>query len=319
MQNLNNENSISVGVSSCLLGEKVRFDSGHKRNRFIADDLGKHFKFVPFCPEVASGLSIPRPTIRLTNDSGETRAVMTKDATIDVTDKLAQSAKNRHDIHQQLSGYIVKKDSPSCGMERVKLYSKDHPQREGVGIFTQVLLDNFPHLPVEEEGRLNDAVLRECFVQRVFIYHRWQQLVASNPTWAEVGQFHAKHKYIYMSRSPAKAKALGHWLGQNHKLAIDQLCHGYIEQLTELLKNRATVKKHVNTLSHIQGYLKKFLDKTDKLELVRLIELYRSGLVPLVVPMTMLKHHFTHHPDKYIAESYYFDGYPQDLKLANSL
>lgn len=319
MQQTDSIEKITIGISSCLLGEKVRFDSGHKKNAYIVNELSKYFNFKAFCPEVAIGLGIPRPTIRLIKAGEQIRCVNSNDDSIDVTDALAAFSEAQKPVIAQLSGYIVKKDSPSCGMTRVKVYRGNHPQRDGVGIFTQRLMANFPHLPIEEEGRLNDAVLRENFLSRVFIYHRWQKLQAENPSWADISRFHARHKYLYMSRSQFEAKQLGRWLAQNHELEPQTLSEQYLGRMMTLLKIQATVKKHVNTLAHLQGYLKKHLEGEDKQELVSVIEEYRQGNVPLVVPMTLLKHHFKHHPHQYISDSYYLAPYPSDLKLMNSL
>ncbi len=310
---------IPVGVSSCLLGEKVRFDASHKRQPFIVNELSRYFEFMPFCPEMAIGLGVPRPTIRLVKQGEQTRCVQSSNETIDVTDALVAAAEKQKARQAKMCGYIVKKDSPSCGMERVKLYRNDHPQRDGVGIFTERLMANYPHLPVEEEGRLNDSVLRENFLHRVFIYHRWQKLLDSAPDWSQIVTFHAQHKYIFMSRSPHLTKQLGRWLANSHELDLDSLRNDYLAQMMALLKQRPTVKTHVNTLSHLQGYLKKRLESTDRQELSEVIEQYRLGHVPLVVPVTLLNHHFKHHPHQYITDSYYLEPYPGDLRLMNQL
>ncbi len=312
-------NEIKIGMSSCLLGESVRFDAGHKKNRYIVDVLAQFFKFVSFCPEVSIGLGIPRPTIRLIKQDDVIRCVSTKDPTLDYTEQLDQSAQEQKHWHQQLSGYIVKKDSPSCGMERVKVYSNDNPTKEGTGLYTQRLMANFPCLPVEEEGRLLDPVLRENFIKRVFIYHRWQALQSNRRTWTGISKFHAKHKYIFMSHNQNEAKALGNWLANQHDSEIDQLSHQYLSQMMDILKNKATRKTHANTLTHIQGYLKKHIDSIDKQELTETIEQYRLGFLPLIVPITLLKHHFLHHPHQYIIESYYMQPHPSELMLLNGL
>lgn len=313
------DNKIKIGISSCLLGEKVRYDGGHKNNSYITKTLSHYFEFTAFCPEVAIGLGIPRPTIRLVLQDDKVHCQGTQDNSIDVTDKLKQKADEQSHWHQKLAGYILKKDSPSCGMERVRLFKGNNPTRSGIGIYAKRLMDNFPHLPVEEEGRLGDAVLRENFIQRVFIYHRWQTLMTTKPSWKELTKFHAQHKYIFMSHHQAAAKKLGKLLADNTKTAITELANQYVADMMSLLKKRATRKNHVNTLQHIQGYLKNYLSGSDKQELVNTVEQYRLGYLPLIVPITLLKHHFMHHPDQYILDSYYLQPHPSELMLLNTL
>lgn len=310
---------IQIGISSCLLGENVRFDTGHKRNTYITKVLSQFFDFKGFCPEVSIGLGVPRQTIRLVLEHDEIKCVGNKDRELDVTEKLYQSAEDQKHWHQALSGYVLKKDSPSCGMERVRLYKGDTPDRIAVGLYAKRLMENFPHLPTEEEGRLGDPVLRENFIQRVFIYHRWQTLLQEGMTWKSMTNFHARHKYIYMSHSQDEAKALGNWLAGSHELAIEESSDLYLSKMMTLLKKRATKKGHANTLNHLQGYLKKYLDKTDKQELVHTIDKYREGLLPLIVPITLLRHHFMHHPDDYISSTYYMNPHPSELMLLNGL
>ncbi|WP_201778189.1 YbgA family protein [Thalassomonas viridans] len=313
------KDKISIGISSCLLGEEVRFDSGHKFNAYIANVLGPFFHFVPFCPEVSIGLGIPRQAIRLVIRDEQIKCVGSKDENLDVTERLEQCAQEQYDWHRQLSGYIVKKDSPSCGMERVRVYNDKMPTRNGRGLYTRRLMENFPHLPVEEEGRLGDMVIRENFIQRVFIYHRWQTLMAGEVTWSELTDFHARHKYIYMSHNQKKARELGKWLAQHHQLPVGEVCRQYLAQMMAILQIKATKKNHVNTLKHIQGYLKNYLSRSDKQELEQAVESYRQGLLPLIVPITLLRHHFMHHPQQYITRSYYMQPHPKELMLLNSL
>ncbi len=200
---------ILVGISSCLVGEKVRFDGGHKQNRYILDTLGKFFRFRPFCPEMAIGLGVPRETIRLVSIDGRTEAVGNKNSHLNFTQALIQSAEDQADWHAQIFGYIVKKDSPSCGMERVRVYRGELPSRDGVGLYTETLMRNFPALPVEEEGRLGDPVLRESFVKRVIIYKRWHDLLEAGLDWPGLTDFHARHKLILYSHNQELGRKLG--------------------------------------------------------------------------------------------------------------
>lgn len=304
------------------MGENVRFDSGHKKNAYITGILNNYFEFSPFCPEVSIGLGIPRETIRLVNVDDEVRCVGTKSADLDVTEKLYQSAEDQRNWHTELSGYILKKDSPSCGMERVKLYKgveKGHmAEKIAVGLYAKRLMENFPHLPVEEEGRLGDAKLRENFIQRVYIYARWQAMEKEGFTLAGLQAFHAKHKYIFMSHNQNLGRTLGASLANSDK-EINVLALEYLASMMMLLKSTATRKNHVNTLQHIQGYLKNDLDAGDKEELRSTIEDYHKGLLPLIVPITLLRHHFRRNPKGYIENSYYLQPHPGELMLLNHI
>ncbi|MDN3648072.1 DUF523 and DUF1722 domain-containing protein [Reinekea marina] len=313
------ETTIKIGISSCLLGEKVRFDSGHKLNKYATDVLGQYFEFVPFCPEVSIGLPIPRAPIRLIAKDGDIRCVGVKDDTIDVTDELKAKADEQVHWHQDLCGYILKHSSPSCGMERVKVYTNAMPTKTGVGIYAKQLLKNFPNLPVEEEGRLEDPHLRENFIQRVFVYSRWRALIAGDFSIGQLQKFHAQHKYIFMSHDQVGAKALGAILANTKDFALEEVAEQYVTSMMQLLKKMAPRKGHVNTLKHIQGYLKRSLDTEDKQELNDIVEQYRQGLVPLIVPVTLLRHHFRRHPHDYIDQSYYLAPHPNELMLLNRI
>ena len=309
---------IPIGISSCLLGELVRFDGSHKRDAYINGTLSHYFDFRPCCPEVAIGLGIPRPTIHLVKINNEIRCVGVKDPEFDVTDRLKEYASSQKGFQADLCGYILKKDSPSCGMERVKVYSGNHqPNREGFGIYAHIMMQNNPLLPVEEEGRLGDPGLRENFIQRVYVLHRWKQLVAEGITPTKLTHFHARHKLIIMSH--ADYREMGQLLSRINKDNLLEIAEQDILLLMTTLKSIVTRGQHVNVLQHIQGYLKKELITDDKAELCELIERYRSGEIPLIVPLTLLKHHFRKSPDTYIEESYYMSPYPQELQLINQL
>jgi uncharacterized protein YbgA (DUF1722 family)/uncharacterized protein YbbK (DUF523 family) len=314
-----NQSKIEVGVSSCLLGQKVRFDSGHKRHHFTSKILSEYFEYRSFCPEVAIGLPVPRQPIRLVKEEDRIECVGTKDTTINVTDDLINVAQNQAEWHKDLAGYIVKKDSPSCGMTRVKLYNGKGATREATGLYTHTMMRNFPNLPVEEEGRLCDPVLREHFIKRVFMYHRWQQMTKQEFSYSDVITFHAQHKYLYMSHAPAKAKQLRGWLAQAHRLPLQELADGYISLVTDLMSSQATKKTHTNTLAHLQGYLKKHISRKDKAELVDVIGDYRSGFLPLLAPVMLLRHHFMHHPNEYVRNSFYLRPHPEKLMLLNTI
>lgn len=308
---------IPIGISSCLLGENVRFDGGHKRDAYITGTLSEYFEFHPFCPEMAIGLGAPRPTLHLVKVDNQVRCVGVKDETVDVTEQLHDFAKRIKPLHADLCGYILKKDSPSCGMTRVKIYTNNQPHREGIGIYAQTMLENNPLMPVEEEGRLGDSGLRENFIQRVYVYHRWQTLLKEGLSVAKLTQFHARHKLIIMSHGDYQP--LGRLLTTATSENLAQIAEKYISLLMTLLKKVVTRGQHVNVLQHIQGYLKKELSADDKAELGEIFERYRIGELPLIVPITLLKHHFRKTPDPYIEESFYMSPYPQELNLINQL
>lgn len=308
---------IPVGISSCLLGENVRYDGGHKRDAYIIGTLGKYFEFFPFCPEMAIGLGVPRPAIQLLNIQNEIRCVGVKDPTFDVTDRLRAAATQQTELHATLCGYIFKKDSPSCGISRVKLHNNQHYERKGIGLFAQQLMLNHPLLPVEDEGRLGDPGLRENFIQRVYVLYRWKAMLAEGLSVQKLTTFHARHKLIIMSH--ADYSELGQLLSTANKNNLAEIAGQYSLELMLTLKKVATRSSHVNVLQHIQGYLKKVLNADDKVELGEVLERYRLGEIPLIVPITLLKHHFRKNPDPYIEASYYMSPYPQELQLINQL
>lgn len=312
---------IRVGVSSCLLGQKVRYDGQHKLDRFVASDLGAWFDFVPICPEMGIGLGTPRPPIRLVHIGEDVRARGVDDSTLDVTDRLAAYFDDVADQVAGVSAYILKRASPSCGMERVKVYSeKGHPGRAGTGIFAGAMMARFPNLPVEEEGRLNDPVLRENFIERVFVYRRWQAF-RSAPTPKGLIDFHARHKLQIMAHNQAAYRRLGQRVATAGTEAragrMEALLDEYEGGLMATLKRRATRRTHTNVLMHLMGYLKKQLDTADKQELLEVFGRYRHGTLPLIVPMTLLKHHFRRHPDPYVQGQHYLDPHPAELMLRN--
>lgn len=314
------QEKIPVGISSCLLGEKVRYDGGHKNNSYVAKTLGQYFDLQPFCPELDIGLGIPRKPIRLSRIGSDViRCIPVDKPEPDYTDALTNSADQQQSWHSNLCGYILKKDSPSCGMERVKIWDDVMPIREGVGIYAARLMKNFPYLPVEEEGRLGDAVLRENFVQRVFVMRRWFQLKEQGMKLNDLLQFHARHKLIIMSHNQNYNRDLGKLLAAARKDNVEEVAEEYLLKLMLTLKIPATRGNHVNVLQHIQGYLKKPLDKDDKFELTETVEKYRLGQLPLIVPITLLNHFFRKHPDEYIANSWYMNPYPEEMSLQNHI
>jgi len=320
MANSKAESRIRVGISSCLLGVSVRFDSGHKRDAYINDVLAKHFEYVPFCPEVAIGMGIPRPPIRLVGDSDQPRAVAVRVEGIDVTEKSIDYANSVVADLSSVSGYLFKRGSPSCGMERVKIYSdKGVPNASRSGLYAGIVMRELPNLPVEEEGRLNDPVLRESFVERVYVYDRWRRLCDDGLTPATLVEFHTRHKLLLLSHSEVHYRRLGRLVADAGGRGIRELSVEYISTLMDGLKRRATRQHHSNVLKHIMGYLKRSIDTGDKAELNRFIDEYKQDTVPLIVPMKLIEHHFRRHPDDYMALQIYLAPHPADLGLRNHL
>jgi len=313
---------IKIGVSSCLLGTKVRFDGGHKRSDFLVDTLGSFVEFVPVCPEVEIGLGVPRETLRLVRDGGAVRAarLVTNKAGNDYTDKMNSYAERRVIAlgREDLSGYVLKKDSPSCGMERVRVYGPaGMPTRDGSGLFAAALIHRYPSLPVEEEGRLNDPHLRENFVERVFAYRRLRSFFSSRWTLGGLVQFHTIHKLVLMAHSPKAYSELGRFVANAKRLEGDKIPDHYELAFMEALKKLATAARHTNVLHHMLGYLRPYLDGSARDELVALVEDYRRGLVPLVVPITLFRHYVRKFDVAYLRGQVYLEPHPKELMLRN--
>jgi len=310
---------IPVGISSCLLGDEVRYNGGHKRDAYIDRTLGRYFDFRLFCPEVEIGLGVPRTPIRLIRRQGDIACVNVEDPSIDHTAALRDCADEQQHWQSRLCGYILKRASPSCGMERVKVYENGQPRPDGAGIYAARMMDNFPELPVEEEGRLGDPVLRENFIQRVYVLYRWKRLLAEGLSVGGLVDFHARHKLILMSHCQQTYRTLGPLVAGARKNNLEQVASEYVATLMRALRKRATRGNHVNVLQHIQGYLKAQLDADDKAELTESIERYHRGEVPLIVPITLLNHHFRRNPDPYIQRSWYMQPYPAEMSLQNRI
>jgi uncharacterized protein YbgA (DUF1722 family)/uncharacterized protein YbbK (DUF523 family) len=316
---VSSDGQIIIGISSCLLGEEVRFDTGHKHNSYITKTLGQYFTFRSFCPEMAIGLGTPRETLRLVLQEDGVHCVGNKTKTLDVTQRMITNAQEQASWQRELCGYILKKDSPSCGMERVRVYRGEMPERNGIGLYAQVLMENFPNLPVEEEGRLGDPVLRENFIKRVFVFRHWKDLLAEGLTAHRLMDFHAQYKFILMSHDQNLARALGRRLAEASGEPLVETAQWYFADLMAIMKIRATRKNHVNVLQHLQGFLKNEIDSEDKQELTETIDNYRLGQLPLIVPITLLRHHFRRHPHDFVAKTRYLEPHPAELMLLNSL
>jgi uncharacterized protein YbgA (DUF1722 family)/uncharacterized protein YbbK (DUF523 family) len=310
---------VRVGVSACLIGAAVRFDGGHKRDDFLTDALGKFVEFVPICPEVEIGLGVPRPTLRLVRENGETR-LLTKDTGVDHTEVMLGFAARRAEglACEDLSGYVLKKDSPSCGMERVRVYGADGlASRTGRGLFARVLLERYPNLPVEEEGRLKDFRLRENFIERVFAYRRLSVFFRSRWTYGGLVAFHTAHKLQLMAHAPAACSELGAMVAGARTLAREEMRERYENAFMRALRIPATRARHVNVLQHALGYFRDRIGRASRDELLGLIEDYRHGLVPLVVPITLVRHYVRLYDIGYLKGQYYLEPHPKELMLRN--
>jgi uncharacterized protein YbgA (DUF1722 family)/uncharacterized protein YbbK (DUF523 family) len=314
-----------LGVSACLLGEEVRYNGGHKRDRFLTDVLGPYVQWVPVCPEVEIGLGTPRPAIRLVQIGGETRLVAPESGA-DHTVAMREYGERRVAElgGMELAGYVLKKDSPSCGMERVRVYggsartAEGMPAKEGRGLFAEALLRLFPELPVEEEGRLNDPALRENFVSRIFAYDRFLREERSGWTRASLTRFHERHKFLLMARNQAGMRRLGRLLGSaGREVRPEDLARDYLRGLTVVLRRPASRRGHTNVLQHLAGFVSDGLDSTDREELTRTIETYHRGLLPLIVPITLLRHHARRQEVAYLAGQAYLEPHPYELMLLN--
>jgi uncharacterized protein YbgA (DUF1722 family)/uncharacterized protein YbbK (DUF523 family) len=304
---------IRIGVSSCLIGERVRYDGDHKRDAFIADTLSAAFELVPVCPEVAIGMGVPRPPIRLVGNPELPHALGVDDPTLDVTVPLTAFGRRMAVELDDIGAYIFKTRSPSCGPARVKVYGDGKTQRlRGTGLYAREIMARQPLLPVADEEQLSDAGGRDNFIERIFAYRRWQQLLSSGFTQAGLVEFHARHKLSLMAHGAVHYRELGQIVARSAARRPRQLTEEYGAKFMAALRHPCTRKRHANVLQHIMGYLKKFIDHDDKAELLELIDAYRRGELPLISPQTLLRHHFRRFPHPYVQKQYYL--YPEPLE-----
>lgn len=311
--------TIRLGVSACLLGQPVRYDGGHKLDQFLVEGLGRFVEYVPVCPEAEAGLGVPREAMRLVGDPACPRLVTVRTHE-DHTDLMTGWAERRvRELEaEDLSGFIFKKDSPSSGLMRVKVYAESGmPVRKGVGMFARAFVEHFPTLPVEEEGRLNDADIRENFIERVFTLKRWREEVVRSPSRGALVRFHSVHKLLLMAHSNEHYRTIGRLVAEAKAHELGELLNTYQGLLLEALALRATPRRHVNVLHHIMGYFKRDLTADEKQELLEVIGTYRAGLVPLIVPITLLNHYVRRFEEPYLAEQIYLHPHPLELKLRN--
>ena len=313
------EEEIKLGISSCLLGEKVRFDGGHKLDRYLTDTLGNYVQYVPVCPEVECGMPIPREALRQVGDPAFPRLV-TSHTKQDFTDPMVRWARERVQglEREELCGFIFKANSPSSGMERVRVYDAGGmPHKVGVGLFARIFMEHFPLLPVEEEGRLHDPKLRENFIERIFVYKRWREMLAAGKTLGRLVSFHTRHKLLLLSHSPQNHNEMGKLVANAKKIPPYELFERYQGLLMETLGLKTTVKKQINVLQHMMGYFKEELSSDEKQELLEIIEQYRMGYVPLIVPVTLFNHYVRKYDQPYLKDQHYLRPHPIELQLRN--
>jgi len=308
---------IKLGISTCLLGENVRYDGGHKLDRFLTDTLGQYVEYVPVCPEVECGLPIPRESMHLVGDPDSPRLLTTRSKQ-DMTDRMVQWARKRViDLEKEdLCGFIFKSDSPSSGMERIKVYNeKGMPVKRGVGMFARIFMEHFPLLPVEDEGRLHDPNLRENFIERIFTLKRWREILSKKESRGNVVDFHTRHKLLILSHSPKTYQMMGKLVAKAKNLSLKEFYQEYQTLLMESLKLKTTSKKNANVLQHMMGYFKEQLSADEKKELLEVIDHYRLEYIPLIVPITLIQHYVRKYDQPYLKEQVYLHPHPSELQL----
>ncbi len=310
---------VRLGISTCLLGQPVRYDGQHKLDTFLRDTLGRFVEYVPVCPEVECGMPIPREAMRLEGDPEKPR-LMTHKTRRDLTDmQQAWGRKRLKELESEnLDGYIFKSKSPSSGLFRVKVYQESGmPVKQGVGIWARMFTERFPLLPVEEEGRLNDPVLRENFIERIFVMRRWRKMLSENSTRGGLVEFHTRHKYLILAHSPKAYSELGKVVAGMKGRNLKEVQAEYLAVLMPALTVTATVKKSVNVLQHMQGYFKKQLTADEKKEMSEMLNEYARGFIPLIVPVTLIRHYVRKYGEPYLADQWYLTPHPLELQLRN--
>ena len=313
------EARIKLGISTCLLGENVRYDGGHKLDRFLTDTLGQYVKYVPVCPELECGLGVPRESMRLVGNPDSPR-LLTLRTHRDHTGRMVGWAKKRvRELEKEnLCGFIFKSNSPSSGMERVKVYNeKGMPVKKGSGIFARVFMAHFPLLPVEEEGRLHDPKLRENFIERIFAMKHWREVLEERWSVGHLVKFHTRNKLLILSHSERHYRMMGRLIAKGKEIPIKKLYKDYETLLMEALRLKSTIRKNTKFLEHMMGYFKKQLSADEKQELLEIIQQYRSGHVPVIVPITLMNHYVRKYKQPYLTQQTYLNPHPIDLKLRN--
>ena len=315
------ETKFKIGISSCLLGNPVRWNAGHKLDRFLTNTLGQFVEYVPVCPEVEAGFGVPRESVRLVGDPENPRMITFKSKK-DLTDQMKRWAKKRVKQleKEDLCGFIFKCDSPSSRMIRVKVYSeKGMPRKVGVGMFARAFMDHFPRIPVEDDGRLHNPAIRENFIERIFSLKRWRDIAAKSPRIGKLVDFHSRNKLLLLSHSQKHYRLMGKLVANGKKLTPRKLFDQYEQLLLEALALKTTAKKNNNVLQHLMGYFKKQLTADEKQELLEVFEQYRKGYVPLLVPLTLINHYVRKYDQPYLKIQTYLNPHPLELKLRTSV
>ena len=313
------ENKIKLGISSCLIGEKVRYDGGHKLDHYLKETLGQYVDWLPVCPEVEYGLPVPREAMHLVVTEEGPRLVTSRTG-MDHTEGMRRWAGQRLNElgNEGLCGFIFKSRSPSSGMRGVKVYNPSGiPVRRGVGIFAGAFMERFPLIPVEDDGRLQNPALRENFIERVFVFRRWKEFQGRSGKIKDLVSFHTDHKLLILSHSIKHYRGLGNMVASAKRYRPEKLHFEYIGNLMEGLKLLSTTKKNTDVLNHMLGYFKKMISSDEKQELLEVIENYHGGLVPLIVPVTVIKHYVRKYGEKYLARQHYLNPHPAELMLRN--
>jgi len=297
----------------------VRYDGGHKRDSFVADVLGPCVEWVSVCPELEAGMGVPRPPIRLVDEDGDLRLVAPSTGRDFTATMRRFSAGRLRELERLgLDGYVLKKGSPSCGTERVAVYRGAHRlHRKGVGLFAAALLARWPELPVEEEGQLSDRRLRENFIERVFCRNRWRTFLRCGPSRSGLVEFHTAHKMLLRVHNEAGYRRLGRLVGAAGTMRDAELFARYEEEFQRTLRTKATVERHSNVLQHALGYFKELLDSREKREVLSAVEDYRLGMLPLIVPLTLLRFLIAKYDVECLRGQLYFDPHPKELMLRN--
>ena len=310
---------IKIGISSCLLGNQVRYNGGHQRDRFITDTMAEYCEFVPVCPEVECGLPIPRESMRLVGSVDSPRLVTGK-SKIDQTDRMKQWMKRRLDAldAEDLVAFIFKTKSPSSGLRSVKVYAENGNVNsyKGQGLFARGFTERFPDIPVEDEGRLHDPGIRENFIETIFVLQRWRQGPRDGGP-GKLVEFHSRHKYTLMAHGPEKLREMGKIVARIGVGDLSKLRDEYFSLLLEALKLKKTVKKNYNVLLHVGAYFKKDLEPEERTELKELAGRYYNSFVPLVVPLTLINHYARKYNKTYLKEQWYLNPHPVELGLLN--
>jgi len=311
------QEKVRIGISSCLLGNAVRWNAGHKLDRYLTGTLGQFVEYVPVCPEVEAGFGVPRESFRLVGDPENPR-LMTFKSKRDCTDQMAGWAQKRvKELEKEdLCGFIFKSDSPSSGMIRVKVYNpKGMPEKKGVGMFARAFMDHFPLIPVEDDGRLHDPAIRENFIERIFTLKQWRDGIKEKRSLGNLVNFHTGHKLLILSHSQKHYRLMGKLVAEGKKMPVPELYDQYERLLMEALALKTTIHKNNNVLQHLMGYFKKQLSADEKQELLGVFGQYRQGFVPLIVPLTLINHYVRKYDQPYLKMQVYLNPHPVELKL----